>query len=99
MKLAATSRSPIRAEGDAKLELVRRCRTCNIKFLADDNRLLVSVTVTVDEGHVVGFEPQESNIVRTSSGQRIPMCRKNGVFAVRLDSKARSQKKMIFTNG
>ena len=45
----------------------------------------------------VGFEPQESHVQSTSTSQRILMCRRKGVFAVQLDSKARSQKKIRST--
>ena len=74
VRLAAASGSPIRVEGDARLEFVRGGKKCNIKFLdAGVKRLLASVSAIVDNGNVVVFGPQESYIERTSTGQRIPM--------------------------
>ena len=87
VKLAAANGSPIRVEGDARLEFIRDGMKCSMKFLdADVKRLLASVSAIVDEGNVVVFGQHESFIENVSTGQRIPMCRRNGVFVMRLDT-------------
>ena len=54
VKLAAASGSPIRVEGDARLEFIRDGMKCSMKFLdADVKRPLASVSAIVDEGNVV----------------------------------------------
>ena len=58
-----------------------------MKFLdADVKRPLASVSAIVDEGNVVVFGQHESFIENVSTGQRIPMCRRNGVFMMRVDT-------------
>ena len=47
---------------------------------------LASVSAIVDEGNVVVFGQHESFIENVSTGQRIPMCRRSGVFVMRLDT-------------
>ena len=60
---------------------------CILKCLdADVKRQLASVSAIVDGGNVVVFGQHESFIENVSTGQRIPMCRRNGVFVVRLDT-------------
>ena len=87
VKLAAANGSPIRVEGDARLEFIRDGMKCSMKFLdADVKRPLASVSAIVDEGNVVVFGQHESFIENVSTGQRIPMCRRNGVFVMRLDT-------------
>ena len=87
VKLAAANGSPIRVEGDARLEFIRDGMKCSIKFLdADVKRPLASVSAIVDEGNVVVFGQHESFIENVSTGQKIPMCRRNGVFVMRLDT-------------
>ena len=62
VKLAAANGSPIRVEGDARLEFIRDGMKCSMKFLdADVKRPLASVSAIVDEGNVVVFE----NVSRT----------------------------------
>ena len=79
MKLAANG-SPIQVEGDARLELIRDGMECSMKFLdANDKRPLASVSAIEDEGDVVLFGQHGSFIENVSTGQRIPMCRRNGV--------------------
>ena len=86
------SGSPIRVEGDAELKFVRRGKQCNMKCLdADVKRLLVSVSAMVDAGNIVVFGPRESYIDNTSTGQRIPMSRRIGVFVVQLDAQTGSR--------
>ena len=76
VKLAAANGSPIRFEGDARLEFIRDGMKCSMKFLdADVKRPLASVSAIVDEGNVVVFGQHESFIENVSTGQRIPMCR------------------------
>ena len=76
VKLAAANGSPIRAEGDARLEFVRDGKKCSVKFLdADVERPLASVSAIVDEGNVVVFGQHESFIENTNTGRRIPMSR------------------------
>ena len=53
---------------------------------ADVKRPLASASANVDEGNVVVFGQHESFIENLSTGQRIPMCRRNGVFVMRLDT-------------
>ena len=54
-----------------------------MKFLdADVKRPLASVSAIVDEGNVVVFGQHESFIENVRMGQRIPMCRRNGVFVM-----------------
>ena len=87
VKLAAANGSPIRVEGDARLEFIRDGMKCSMKFLdADVKRPLASVSAIVDEGNVVVFGHRESFIENVSTGQRIPMCRRNGVFVMQLDT-------------
>ena len=83
VKLAAANGSPIRVEGDARLEFIRDGMKCSMKFLdADVKRPLASVSAIVGEGNVVVFGQHES-FENVSTGQRIPMCRRNGVFVMR----------------
>ena len=83
MKLAAANGSPIRVEGDARLEFIRDGMKCSMKFLdADIKRPMASVSAIVDEGNVVVFGQHESFIENISTGQWIPMCRRNGVFVI-----------------
>ena len=85
VKLAAENGSPIRVEGDARLEFVRDGKKCSMRFLdADVKRLLASVSAIVDDGNVVVFGQHELFIESVSTGQRIPMCRRNGVIVMRL---------------
>ena len=71
----------------ARLEFIRDGMKCSMKFLdADVRRPLVSVSAIVDEGNVVVFGQHESFIENVSTGQRIPMCRRNGAFVMRLDT-------------
>ena len=89
VKLAAPNGSPIRVERDARLEFIRDGMKCSMKFLdADVKRPLASVSAIVDEGNVVVFGQHESFIENVSTGQRIPMCRRNGVFVMRLDTQS-----------
>ena len=86
--LAATSWSPILVERDARLDFFRDRKKCNMIFLgADVKRPLASVSAIVDEGNIVLLEPQESYIENTSTGQRIPTIRRQGVFVVQLDAR------------
>ena len=55
-----------------------------VLVLDSDVRPLASVSA-IDEGIVV-FGPQESYIENTSSGQRIPMNRRHGLFVMQLDA-------------
>ena len=81
VKLAAANGSPIRVEGDARLEFIRDGMKCSVKFLdADVKRPLASVSAIVDEGNVVVFGQHESFIENVSTGQRIPM------FVMQLDT-------------
>ena len=58
-----------------------------MKFLdADVKRPLASASANVDEGNVVVIGQHESFIENHSTGQRIPMCRSNEVFVMRLDT-------------
>ena len=76
LRLAAASGSPIRGEGDARLEFVVDGKKCNMKFLgAVVERPLASVSAIVDEGNIVEFGPQESYIENTSTRRRIPISR------------------------
>ena len=87
VKLAAANGSPIRVEGDARLEFIRDGMKCSMMFLdADVKRPLASVSAIVDEGNVVVFGQHESFIENVSTGQRIPMCKRNGVFVMQLDT-------------
>ena len=58
-----------------------------MKFLdADVNRPLASVSAILNEGNVVVFGQHESFFGNTGSGQRIPMCRRDDVFVIRLNA-------------
>ena len=71
----------------ARLEFIRNGMICSMKFLdADVRRPLASVSAIVDEGNVVEFGQHESFIENVSTGQRIPMWRRTGVFVTRLDT-------------
>ena len=86
VELAAANGSPIRVEGDARLEFIRDGMK-SMKFVgADVKRPLASVGAIVDKGNGVVFGLHESFIENVSTGQRIPMCRRNGVFVMRLDT-------------
>ena len=83
VKLAAANGSPSRVEGDARLVFIRDGMKCSMNFLdADVKRPLDSVSVIVDQGNVVVFGQHESFIENVSSGQRIPVCMRNGVFVM-----------------
>ena len=87
VKLSAANGSPIRVEGDARLEFIRDRIKCSMKFLdADVKTPLTSVIAIVDEGNVVVFGQHESFIENVSTGRGIPMCRRNCVFVMRLDT-------------
>ena len=91
VNLVAANGSPIRVEGDARLKFIRGRMKCSMKFLdADVKRPLASVSAIVDERTVVVFGQHELFIENGSTGQRIPMCRKNGVFVMRLDAQRTS---------
>ena len=49
------------------------------------------MSATVDEGIIVLFGLEESYIENTSTGQRIRMNRRQGVFVVQLDGQAGSR--------
>ena len=49
-------------------------------------RPLASKSATVDEGNVAVSGHHESFIENTNTAQKIPMCRRNGVFVMRLDA-------------
>ena len=53
---------------------------------ADVKRPLASVSAIVVAGNVVVFGQHESFIENVSTGQRIPVCRRTGVFVMRLDT-------------
>ena len=75
VKLAAANGSPIRVEGDARLEFIRDGMKCSMKFLdADVKRPLASVSAIVDEGNVVVFGQHESFIENVSTGVRGFQC-------------------------
>ena len=79
----------MQVEGDAKFEFVRTGKKCSMKFLgADVQRPLASVSATVDRGNTVVFGPQDSHIENRSTGQRLPMTRRNGVFVMQLKAQA-----------
>ena len=87
VKLAAATGSPIRVEGDARLEFVRDGKKCSTRFLdVDVKRPVASKSASVDEGNVVVFGQRESFIENTNTGQKVPMCKRNGVFVMRLDA-------------
>ena len=89
VRLAAASGSPMHVEGDAKLEFDRTGKKCSMKFLdADVQRRLASVSATVCECSTVVFGPQDSHIENTSTGQRLPMTRRNGVVVMQLKAQA-----------
>ena len=99
VKLAAASGSPIRVEGDARLEFIRDGMKCSMKFLdAHVKRPLASVSAVVEEGNVIVFGQHESFIETVSKDQRIPMCRRNGVFVMQLDTQPcqKTTKSVIF---
>ena len=76
-------------EGEARLEFVRDDKKGNMQFLdADVERPFPSMIAIVNKGNIVAFAPQESYMETTSIGQRIPMNRRQGVFAVQLDARA-----------
>ena len=78
------------------MEFVRDGKKCNMKFLdADVKRQVASVSAIANEGHIVVFGPQESYIEKTSTGQRIPMSGRNGVFVVQLGAQAGSRTSKI----
>ena len=54
----------------------------------DVRRPLASVSAIVDEGNVVVFGQQDSDIENRSTGQSIPMSRRKGVFVVQLNAQA-----------
>ena len=86
VELAAANGSPIRVEGDARLEFIRDGMKFSMNFLDADVKIpLASVSAIVDEGNVVVFGQHESFIENVSTGQRIPTCRRNGAFVMRVD--------------
>ena len=92
MKLAAANGSPIRVEGDARLEFIRDGRKCSVKLLdADVKRPLASVSAIVDEGNVVVIGQHEFFIENACTGQRIPMYKRIGVLVMHLDTQPRQK--------
>ena len=70
---------------DGKLEFSWNGEKCNVSFLhADVLRPLASVSSIVDGGNIVVFGPQDSFFENRSTGQRMPMSRRNGVFVMQL---------------
>ena len=60
---------------------------CRMEFLnADVKRPLASVSAIVDAGNVVVFGQHEAFIENVSTDKRIPMCRRNGLFVMRLET-------------
>ena len=85
VRMAAVSGSPIRIEGDARLEFVRDGKMCNMTFVdTAARRPLTSVSAMSTKGNVVGFGQQDSHIENTSTGQRIPKNRRNAVLVMQL---------------
>ena len=83
LSLAAANGSPIRVEGDARLEFVRDGKRCNMKFV------LASVSAIVHE--IVVFVPRESYTENTSTGQIIPRSCRKGVFVAQLNAQVGSR--------
>ena len=80
VELAAVNGSPIRVEGDARLEFIRDGTKRSTKLLDEDVKgPLAHVSAIVDGGNVVVFGQHESFIENISTVQRIPMCRRTGV--------------------
>ena len=60
-----------------------------MKFLdVDVKRSLASANAIVGEGNIVVFRPQDSFVENSSICQRIPICRRKGVFVVQSDAQA-----------
>ena len=77
--------NPIHVEEDKTLEFSWNNKKYNKGFLhADVLRPLASVSSIVDGGNIVLFGPQDSYIENRSTGQKMPMSRRNGVFVMQL---------------
>ena len=77
--------NPIHVEEEKKLEFIWNGKKHHIGFLrADLLRPLASVSSIVDGGNIVVNGPQDSYIENRSTGQRMPMSRRNGVFVMQL---------------
>ena len=69
-----------------------------MRFLdADVKRPFSSKSAIVDEGNVAVSGQHESFIENTNTAEKIPMCRRNGVFVMRLD--AQPCPRVKFANG
>ena len=72
-------------EEDGKLELSWNGEKCIVSFLrADLLRPLASEISIGDGGNIVVIGPWDSYIENRSTGQRMPMSRRNGVFVMQL---------------
>ena len=81
--------NPIHVEEDKTLEFSWNNKKYNTGFLhADVLRPLASVSSIVDGGNIVLFGPQDSYIENRSTGQKMPMSRRNGVFVMQLQGTA-----------
>ena len=57
-----------------------------MKFLdANVKRPLASVSAIVDQGNRVVFDPHEPYVENVTTGQRLPMVRRRGVFVMELE--------------
>ena len=75
--------SPTREEGSARLEFVLDGKKCNMKFLdADVKRLLASVSAVVERGKHHRVRTARVYVESTSTGQRMPVSRRKGVYVV-----------------
>ena len=88
VKLAAGSGSAMRVEGDEKLELMREGKKCCMKFLDADP----SARSWTEEARS-SLVSKDSTFGNVSTGQRIPMSRRKGVFVVQLNTAPGSKAK------
>ncbi len=89
VRLAAANGTEIAVMGEVELEFVRSGRTCSMMFLdANVKRPLASVSAIIGQGNRAVFDPRESYVESVSTGQRLPMLRKRGVFVTELQTDA-----------
>ena len=85
VKLVAANGTEIAVKGEADLEFEQGGKRCRMGILgADVKRPLASVSAIVDQGNTVVFGPTASYVEQAATGQRIPMVRRKGVFALEL---------------
>ena len=91
-KLAAANGTDIEVDGEAVLEFVQGKTNCEMRFLdAEVKKPLGAVSAIVDEGNEVTFRKEGGFIKNLSTGKKIWMKRRGGLFVIELEKKGEEQ--------